>query len=233
MKAANKNNVKRVIMVSALAAIIYGKQKSELDKVFNESHWTNENNNKDTTLDVRGKTIAEKTAWEFIEQNNSELELTTVLPGTILGPVLEKYHGRSAHLITKLLDSSSGSLPKVGFEIVDVRSVADLLIKAMETPQAANERYIASSEYLTYKEIALLLQEHFPDRNMSISVLPYFAAKLASYFEPALEHVLIKWGKKREVDKTKANKELQWQPLPADDTVIACAESILENEIIK
>jgi dihydroflavonol-4-reductase len=233
LKAAAANNVKRVVMVSSLAAVVYGKTKNELDKVFNENDWTDETNKKDTTPYFRSKAIAEKAAWEFIKQNNSGLELTTVLPGGILGTVLEKDFGTSANIVIKMLDGSSPALPKIGFDIVDVRSVADLLIRAMEMPQAAGQRYIASSGYLTFKEIALILKQHYPNRKIPTWELPNFAVRLFSYFDASLKPILMDLGVKRKTDVSKAKKELEWQPLPVQEAVIACAKSVIENGIMK
>lgn len=233
LKAAAANNVKRVVMVSSLAAVVYGKTKNELNKVFNENDWTDETNKKDTTPYFRSKAIAEKAAWEFMKQNNSGLELTTVLPGAILGTVLEEDFGTSANIVIKILDGSSPALPKIGFDIVDVRSVADLLIKAMEVPQAAGKRYIASSAYLTFKEIALILKQHYPNRKIPTSELPNFAVKLFSNFDASLKPILIELGIKRKTDISKAVKDLQWQPLPAQEAVIACAKSVFDNGILK
>lgn len=233
LKAAAANGVKRVVLTSSIAAIVYGKEKMELGKIFNENDWTNEHHKKDNTPYFKSKTIAEKAAWAFLESDRSTLELTTVLPGAILGPILEDDFGTSANIVIKILDGSSPALPQIGFDIVDVRSVADLLIKAMESPQAANNRYIASSGYLTFKEIAHILRKQFPDRKIPTSELPNFAVRLFSNFDATLKPVLIDLGKKRKVDITKAKKELQWQPLSAEEAVISCAKSIFDIGILK
>jgi len=220
LKAASTNNVKRVVMVSSIAAIVYGKSKEELSKVFDESDWTDETSSKDTTPYFKSKAIAEKAAWEFIKQNNSNLELVTVCPGAILGPVLENDFGTSANIVIKILD------------IIDVRSVADLLIKAMETPQAAGNRYIASSGYLTFKEVAMILKEQYPSKKIPTAELPNFAARLFSIFEKSMKPILIELGIKRKTEITKAQKELKWQPLSPKASVLACAESVFENGIL-
>src|SRR5699024_2213355 len=49
LKAAKAHQVKRVVMVSALGAITYGKTKRELNTIFNEKDWTDVYNYKDTT----------------------------------------------------------------------------------------------------------------------------------------------------------------------------------------
>lgn len=232
LKAATANKVKRVVMVSSLGAVAYGKTKRELNKVFNENDWTDVTNQKDTTPYYRSKTIAEKVAWDFIKQEKSSLELTTICPGAILGPVIDNDFGTSANIIISLLNSSLPALPKIEFDIVDVRSVSDLLIRAMEMPQAAGNRYIAASEHFTFKEIAQILKQEYPNRKIPSWELPNFVTKLFSIFQPLLRPVLLE-NVKRKTDINKAKKELQWQPLSAKEAVIACAESILENKIVK
>jgi dihydroflavonol-4-reductase len=233
LKAASENKVKRVVITSSVAAIVYGKTKKDLSKVFNEDDWTCESNKKDSTPYFRSKTVAEKAAWDFLDKDHSGMELTTILPGAILGPVLEEDFGTSANMVIKILDGSSPALPKIGFDIVDVRSVADLLIKAMEMPQAANKRYIASSGYLTFKEVAMMLKQQYPHRKIPTSELPNFIVRILSNFDASLKPILIDLGIKRKINISKATKELQWQPLPVQESVRSCAKSIFETGIVK
>jgi dihydroflavonol-4-reductase len=161
------------------------------------------------------------------------VEFTSVLPGAILGPVLEDDFGTSANLVIKLLDGSSPALPKIGFDIIDVRSVADLLIKAMEMPQAANQRYIASSGYLSFKDIALLLKQHYPDRKIPTTELANFLVRIFSNFDATLKPILLDLGKKRKLNISKATKELQWEPGSVREAVLSCAQSVIDRGIIK
>lgn len=233
LEAALANKVKRVVVTSSVAAIVYGKTKDALTGVFTEADWTDEHNKKDSTPYFRSKTIAEKAAWEWVRQAGSGMELTTVLPGAILGPVLEDDFGTSANLVIKILDGSSPALPNIGFDIVDVRSVADLLVRAMELPQAAGRRYIASSGYLTFKEIAAILKKQYPARKIPAAELPGFMVRFLSNFDSSLKPILIDLGIKRKLDITKATRELQWQPLPVAEAVVACAKSVIEKGIVK
>lgn len=233
LKAASANKVKRVVITSSIASIAYGKTKNELTSILNEDNWTDETDKKDTTPYVRSKTIAEKAAWDFIKKDKSGLELATVLPGAILGPVLEDDFGTSANIVIKLMDGSTPALPKIGFDIIDVRSVADLLIRAMELPQANNQRYIASSGYLTFKKIAAILKQHYPNRKMPSRELPNMFVRLLSNFDTALKPILIDLGVKRKMDISKAINELGWKPLALDEAVLSCAKSIIELGTIK
>jgi len=233
LNAAAKNKVKRVVLTSSSGAIIYGKAKDQRNGTFNEHHWTDTAVKKDSTPYFRSKTIAEKAAWEFIEQDKSGLELTTVCPGAILGPVLEKDFGTSANMVIKTMDGSTPAIPNIGFDIIDVRSVADLLILAMEKPAAANQRFVGSAGYLKFKDIAKILKEGYPDRKIPSASLPDFMVRIFSNFEGSLKPILIDLGVVRKVDNSKAKKLLGWQPLSNRDAVLSCAESILKLGIVK
>ena len=233
LKAAAANGVKRVVLTSSTAAIIYGKPKGERNGTFNETQWTDPANRKDSTPYFRSKTIAEKAAWGFMKTDKSGLELTSVCPGAVLGPVLENDFGTSANIVIKTLDGSSPALPDIGFDIVDVRSVADLLIRAMEQPQAAGQRYIGSSGYMKFKEVAAILKEAYPERKIPSMVLPHFVVRLFSNFDKSIRPVLIDLGVERRADHTKAVKYLGWNPLSNREAVLSCAKSVLDLGIVK
>jgi len=231
LKAAAANNVKRVVLTSALAAIAYGRSSADLHNVFDENDWTDVHSKKDITPYYKSKTIAERAAWDFIRDSQSNLELVTVCPGAILGPVIEKDFGTSANIVISLLNRSFPVIPKIGFELVDVRSVSDLLIKAMEIPHAAGNRYIASSDYLTLKNVADILQANYPERKIPSTEIPNFLTRIIAIFQPILKPVLLEIVK-RNIDLGKARRELQWVPINPKDSVIACAESIFAQKIV-
>ena len=226
LKNASANNVKRVVITSSVAAVVYGKDKKDLNLTFTENDWTDELNKKDSTPYFRSKTIAEKAAWEYLKNNPSELELVTVLPGAILGPVLEDDFGTSANIVIKTIDGSMPAIPKIGVEIIDVRS-------AMELPQANQQRYLASSGYLSFKKIAGILKKEYPNRKVPSKELPDFFVKLLSNFETSLKPILIDLGIERKIDRSKAINELNWEPLPMEEAILSCAKSVIALNIVK
>ncbi|GAA4270890.1 aldehyde reductase [Aquimarina gracilis] len=232
LKASAKANVKRVVLTSSSGAIVYGREKSKRNGVYNENDWTDVSNKKDSTPYFRSKTIAEQAAWEFIRNNGNGLELTTICPGAILGPVLEKDFGTSANIVIKTMDGSSPALPNLGFDMVDVRSVADLHIKAMESTEAAGERFIGSAGFLTFKEVAAILREKYPDKKIPKTSLPNFAVRLFSNIDKTLKPILIDLGVERKVDNSKAKKILNWQPIPNQEAVLACAQSVVNLGLV-
>ncbi|MGV8135240.1 MAG: SDR family oxidoreductase [Mangrovibacterium sp.] len=232
LKAASGNGVKRVVLVSSIAAVMYGREKGKRSGVYNESNWTDVTNRNDTTPYYRSKTLAERAAWDFIANDKSGMELVTVCPGAILGPVLESDFGTSANMVIKMLDGSMPAFPKLGFEIVDVRSVADLLIRAMENPQSANQRFLATAGYVSFAEIAMVLQKAYPKRKIPSRSVPSFLVTLSSVFDKTLKPILADLGETRKADHSKAVNMLQWKPIPNEEAVLSCARSVITLKIV-
>lgn len=232
LKAASSNGVKRVVLTSSIAAIMYGRDKKHRSGLYNETHWTDFTNRKDSTPYYRSKTIAEKAAWDFMEKDKSGMELVTVCPGAILGPVLETDFGTSANIVIKLLNGSTPAIPDLGFEIVDVRSVADLLIRAMEMPEAANQRFLGTAGYVTFKEVAQILKETYPSKKISSKSIPSFLVGFLSNFDKTLKPILTDLGETRKADSSKARTILLWQPIPNREAILSCAESVMELGIV-
>jgi hypothetical protein len=57
-------------------------------------------------LDQTSKTIAERAAWDFIEREGKELELSVVDPVGVFGPLIEKDARTSNQITKKMLDRS-------------------------------------------------------------------------------------------------------------------------------
>jgi dihydroflavonol-4-reductase len=233
LKAAAANGVKRVVITSSSSAIIYGKTKTQNNGTFDEKDWTDENRKEDIAPYYKSKTIAEKAAWDFIKKDSSGLELAVVCPGAILGPILEEDFGTSANIVIKMMDGSVPGVPNIGFDMVDVRSVADQLIRCMELPQAANQRYIASAGYMNFKQIAAILKQAYPERKIPYRQLPNWLVRFVSNFDATLKPILIDLGAERKLNHSKAKEELGWQPIDNKEAVLACAASAIQVGIIK
>lgn len=233
LRAASANGIKRVVITSSIASLSYGRERNKRSDTYDELDWTNLGNKKDSTPYFRSKTIAEKAAWEFIKTDKSGMQLSTICPGAMLGPVLEKDFGTSANIVIKMLDESFPAVPNIGFNIIDVRSVADLLIRAMELPGAANERFIASAGYMKFVDIAQVLKEKLPHKKIPSKVLPDFVVRLLALFDKSVQPILIDLGVDRKMDDSKAKKVLNWNPIPNNNAIYDCAESVISLGLIK
>jgi dihydroflavonol-4-reductase len=124
------------------------------------------------------------------------------------------------------------AVPPIGFDLVDVRSVAEMHILAMENPEAAGQRFISSAGFLTFKQVSDILREKYPDRKIPRASLPPFAVRLFSYIDNTLKPILIDLGAERKVDNSKARNLLDWNPISPKEAVLSCAESVIALDIV-
>lgn len=233
LSAAVECRIKRVVIISSGAAVYYGQPMEKRIGVFNENNWSDENRKDDITPYYKSKTIAEKAAWEFIKKDSTGLELAVVCPSLVLGPLLEEDFSASANVIIKLMNRAMPAIPQIGFEIVDVHSIASLLILAMEKPEAANQRYIGSSGYLNFTDIAQILKNAYPEMKIPSGKLPNWLAHIFSLFDGTLKPILLDLGTERKLNHSKAIKELGWKPIDVKEAVLSSAKSILELGLVK
>jgi dihydroflavonol-4-reductase len=229
LRAAQKAGVKRVVLTSSVAAIMYGQES----KRFTEADWTNVQDRKDTTPYVRSKTIAEREAWNYVN-GMADMELVSVNPALVLGPILEKDYGSSAELIKKTMDGSLPGLAKLGFCLVDVRDVADMHRRALEVPEAAGERFICAGEFYWQKEVAHILRETYPQYRKKIPkrIVPDFVIRLAGLFDKEVNGTLHELSKPRLLSNEKARSILGWEPRSEKEAILSCAESLIRFQVI-
>ena len=229
LRAATAHAVTRVIVCSSTGAAVYGRRKVG---IFTEADWTDVTNLADTTPYFRSKTLAERAAWEYVEVTAAAPELVTILPGAILGPVLEKDFGTSANIVKKMLDGSMPAVPKIGLDCVDVRSVAEAFVRAVEVPSAAGERFLCSSDYLTFADISATLKKAYPDRKVPTARLPDFLVRLFSYVDPETKPILNDLNSERRIDHTKITTMLGLEFIGKEKLILDCAASLFTQRIL-
>lgn len=222
LMAAKAAGVRRVVVTSSLAAAAYSRRSGQID----ESHWTDVSW-RVTTPYYRSKTLAERAAWDFAGEHS--LDLVTVLPGFMVGPVIGDDVGTSANAIRLMLTGAFPGTPRIGLSVVDVRDVAEAHLLALTTPAASGQRYLATGRFMWMREVAAVLRAHYPDRARRIpgSDLPDFMVRVAALFDGALGLVVSQLGHSYAVSTRKARTELGWTPRLEEDGIIATAESLI------
>ena len=114
----------------------------------------------------------------------SPLELVTINPGLVLGPLLRAERTTSVEVIRVLLARQVPAVPRLGFAVVDVRDVAVAHRLAMEVPEAAGNRYIAAGEHMWMGEIARVLAAE--GYRVPTRPLPYWLMWAIGRFDPIL-----------------------------------------------
>jgi dihydroflavonol-4-reductase len=224
--AAIKAGVKRVVLTSSVAAMSHG--ASAPDYLADESVWTDVTKPK-TSAYNQSKTLAERAAWDLIKSSGGATTMATVNPVAVLGPVLSDDFSGSIQIVQRLLTGKVPGIPRLGFSMVDVRDVADMHIRAMTAPAAADQRFIAANEFAWMADIAAILRANLGRKASKVPTrkVPNFVLRLASIFDTDLQAVTPSLGKKHQYTSAKAQTMLSWRPRPLKDTVLDCANSLI------
>jgi dihydroflavonol-4-reductase len=225
LRAATAAGVNRVVLTSAANAASPASYAA--DSRTDETLWTVD----DPKLPAyrRSKTIAERAAWDFLDRHDTATALTTVLPGAVFGPVLTAGNLGSVRIIQRMLQGKMPGVPRIGLEVVDVRDIADLHLRAMTAPDAAGERFLGTGEFVWMREIAAALRAGLgPDAaKVPTRQLPDLVVRLAALFDPSLRSIMPALGRRNRHSTDKAARVLGWHPRPATEAVLACAQSLL------
>ncbi len=232
LKAARNANVKRVVMTSNFGAVGYSNKNP--DTATTESDWTDPKE-KGLSVYEKSKLLAEHAAWDFIKKEGGNLEFTAINPVAIWGPALSAHISGSFGLFELLL--SGRPFPNLPLNIVDVRDVADLHIRAMTNPDANGQRFIVSADgQISMLEIAALLKNKKPDVGKKISSIkiPDWVIFLAALFSKQAKEAALFLRMSRNVSNEKAKKILGWNPIAnKEETILASINSMIKFGIIK
>ena len=241
--AAIKAGVKRVVLTSSVAATDKGaRHRDSIDEgpadptgdwVSDETVWTDPNAPKVSAY-AQSKTLAERAAWELIHTSAGETTLATVNPALVLGPVTSGDFSESVQVVERLLSGRVPGIPRLGFNIVDVRDVADLHIRAMTDEHAAGERFIAAGEFAWMGDLAELLRARLGAGAAKVPTrqVPNFVIRLASIFDKDLGAVTPSLGLKHDFSSAKAQRMLGWKPRPMEETILDCANSLIAGGLV-
>jgi nucleoside-diphosphate-sugar epimerase len=172
LAAANTSTVRRVVMTSSIDAIRFSDTPAD-SRLRTEADWSSAER---SDANAKGKLNAEQAAWHFVR--DSRLELVTVNPGLVLGPLLHAERTTSLEVVRLLGTRSMPMVPVSGSPVTDVRDVAVAHRRAMEIPHAADNRYIVAGEPMWMGEIADVLATEFepariPDSNAFDALLAH------------------------------------------------------------
>jgi len=228
LRAATKAGVKRVVMTSAAAA---ARPRQGSDAVSDETVWADPSDRQFDAYRL-SKILAERAAWEFMAGNAAATALTTILPSAVFGPVLAKQKLGSVRIIQGLLAGRPAGIPRLGFFVVDVRDLAELHVRAMISPEAPGQRFLAAGDFMWMKDIASTLRSRLGERASKVPTrgLPDFAVRLLSLFIPQMRLLTRDLGRRNDVTSQKAQRLLGFSPRPATTTVVDCAESLLSRD---
>ena len=228
-KYAKKHNVKKVVLTSSVAAIFDTlEEKTDYD----ETDWSDPENPSISHY-AKSKTLAEKAAWDFVDNEDNPFEFAVINPALVIGPSLSGDLGESNKAIAMVTTGKMPVAVPLQFGYVDVRDVAAAHLLAMQNSNSNGERFALAEKDLWYKDVAKVLRDNGFDKAPTFNV-PVWLAKILANFSKELKVTLPYLGRVRSVKNTsKAKDILGWNPRPAEESIIDIAEQIKEMGLIK
>ena len=224
LNAAKKAGIKRVVLTSSVAAV----NSHMMSGTSDHTTWT-DINSKYVTPYQKSKTIAEKAAWDFYnnQDSNNKMELTVINPGGVMGPQLgNDLGGASTQIVSQLISGKFPMIPALSFPFIDVRDVAILHLKAMTTPDADGKRFIAAHSKPTWMyEVAEVLSAAGYEK-IKLKKAPSFMLKLIGLFDNKTKSLVPMLDKYVPCDNSQTIKILNWEPMPWEQAFIEHAKSI-------
>ncbi|MES2457990.1 MAG: aldehyde reductase [Bacteroidota bacterium] len=207
LKAAKQAGVKRVVLTSSFAAVGYSRDVA--GHIFTEADWTDV----DVPLPayIKSKTVAEKAAWDFIAAEGSGLELSVINPVGIFGPALGGITSASLDIaITGIINGTTSQSGEFTMGVVDVRDVADLHIKAMTSPLATGERFLANADgVMSFYDVAELIRTKRPAISVNIARMQQTPERFY-----------------KQMSNQKARTALNWEPRSREEAILASVDSL-------
>ena len=229
MKFAKKHNLKKVVLTSSVAAIY---ETMESKSYYDENDWSDPENPAISHYS-KSKTLAERAAWEFVENENHPFELAVINPALVIGPSLSGDLGESNKAIEMVATGKMPVAVPLQFGYVDVRDVAAAHILAMQNPASNGERFALAEKDLWYGDVAKVLRDNGFDKAPTLAV-PVWLAKILAIFSKELKLAVPYLGRLRSVkNSTKAKDILGWNPRPAEESIVQIAQQIQDMGLIK
>lgn len=168
LKICSQVKVRRVVVVSSGAAVA-NNPKWPSDKEKDETCWTDKEYCKSTeNWYCYSKTLAEEEALNYGKRN--ELDVITVLPCMVIGPLLQPTLNSSSLWLLRMLKGAQEKLLNKGMSLVDVRDVADALLLVYVKPEASG-RYGCASYWTKMDDLANKLKNIYKNYKYPLSFM--------------------------------------------------------------
>ena len=224
LNACSKAHVKKVVLTSSVAAVAYG---HGVEKTFDESDWSNTGEDSGITPYAKSKTLAEKAAWNFVEEldTDKKFDFTVINPVGVFGPMLTRDIGTSNSLVSRLINGELPACPATHMGYVDVRDVAKAHVFSMLNSSTNNKRIIVSESEMFFVDVGRILNEAGFKKSPT-KQMPNWLVKFLAIFIKELSGVTKSLGRRVDTDKSLAKSLFDWQYISAKDSILDTANQL-------
>jgi dihydroflavonol-4-reductase len=233
LRAALGAGVERVVVTSSVAAVAYGGDRN--GRRFTSADWSDLAGKRIGAYE-KSKTIAERAARDFVrDEAAGRMELVTINPGAVLGPMYGNAFSTSNELVKKLLDRAYPATPNLHYSTVDVRDVAAAHVAAMTAPGIDGGRYIIGIEDHSMRDVARVLADHYGPLGYKIPTasLPDFVMRVVALFDKSAALAINDLANPMDLDAGPVVELLDRPLRDLAEMVIAMAESLIEYGLVK
>jgi dihydroflavonol-4-reductase len=232
LEAAAAGGVERFVQTSSMVAVMYG-HPADRAAPFTEADWTRVEDPTVTPY-AKSKTLAERAARDFMQQRKPAMHYSSVNPGLVLGPALDRDIGTSAEIIQMFLKGKYPGAPRMSVPVVDVRDVARMQRLAIETDAPSGGRYLGVADCQWLIEISRAIRERLGPaaRKAPSRELPDWAVKLVAIFDPTARQAVPELGRELRVDNSLTRRMLGMDFIPAPEAAGAMARSLVELRLV-
>ena len=224
LNACSKAHVKKVVLTSSVAAVAYG---HGAEKTYDESDWSNTGEDSGITPYAKSKTLAEKAAWNFVEEldPDKKFDFTVINPVGVFGPMLTRDIGTSNSLVSRLINGELPACPATHMGYVDVRDVAKAHVFSMLNSSTNNKRIIVSESEMFFVDVGRILNEAGFKKSPT-KQMPNWLVKFLAIFIKELSGVTKSLGRRVDTDKSLAKSLFDWQYISAKDSILDTANQL-------
>ncbi|KAI3464157.1 hypothetical protein Pfo_020820 [Paulownia fortunei] len=153
-------SVRRVVVTSSIVSVLCNRSAKGPDVLVDETWFADAVFCEEAKLWYPlSKTLAEEAAWKF-----ADIDLVTLHPGFVLGPLLQPTLNFSSEVF---LDIIKGKDVFPSYEFVDIRDVAYAHIMSFENPSASG-RYCLVGTTISHSETQQILHKLYPSISFPI-----------------------------------------------------------------
>lgn len=232
LRAAAAAKVQRFVQTSSTVAIAYGHPKDRT-RPLTEDDWTNVDGPGISSYG-RSKTLAERVARDFMATNQVDFHYSSVNPGFVLGPLLDRDIGSSGEVIQMFLRGKYPGCPRLSFPVVDVRDIAKMHRLALETSRPSGGRYIGVSETAWFIDMMRPIKAKLGPSAKKVPnfELPSLLIRLIGIFDPAARSIVPDLGKYVAIDNRRTREELNLDFIPVTESAPAMAQSLVDLGLV-
>jgi nucleoside-diphosphate-sugar epimerase len=133
------------------------------------------------------------------------------------------------------MSAESPGVARTQIDLVDVRDLVEVLIKALTAPKAAGKRFICNGASIPLKEFADILHDNFSSRGFRVPnrILSDFVIRFMGMFVPKIKAVADQLQWERVFSTQQAQLVFGWQPRPYKQTILEMAESLIKFGLVQ